>query len=80
MKKREHGAGLVEYALIVTLICLVCVPSVRSLSTGVRKTSCKAQDAFTMMAGEWDWNWLSSDQLCHLIPDDGFITPGHPTF
>ena len=36
--KRERGSVLVEYALVVSLIAVICIASVRSVGSGVINT------------------------------------------
>ncbi len=49
---KERGASLVEYALLVSLICIVAIVSVRAVGTTIRRGLVETADQLGAAGGQ----------------------------
>ena len=78
LRKRQRGASLVEYALLIALIALIAVPSLSGMSLEARKKVIDGRRGIegTYTAGGGSGHCTPDNCPCSLNPDNPMCTPG----
>jgi Flp pilus assembly pilin Flp len=77
-RSKDRGAGLIEAALLIGLVALVCVVSVRTLGHQVEHTLCKSTAEKTEIGIDGYFYWEDNPSGSRCVRMNGMGWP--PTF